>query len=78
MKECCEATINGIPYSDLNSAGKLQAGLDIVNTLQNMHGAFAPVWLDNAESVNDFNLPELDAQMIMLSVSADKELRVEV
>ena len=78
MKECCEATINDIPYSDLNSAGKLQAGLDIVNTLQNMHGAFAPVWLDNAESVNDFNLPELDAQMIMLSVSADKELRVEV
>ena len=36
-----------------------------------------PIILDNAESINDFNLPELESQLILLSVTDDKELVVE-
>jgi hypothetical protein len=31
--ECCEALINGVPFSDANTASKINAGLDIINTL---------------------------------------------
>ena len=36
-----------------------------------------PIFVDNAESLNEFNVPEMDAQLILLSVSEDKKLKVE-
>ena len=30
-----------------------------------------PVFLDNAERINDFNIPEMDCQLIALSVTED-------
>lgn len=75
--ECCECTVNGVPFSALNTGHRIVAGLDIINTLSELYGVTAPIFIDNAEAVNDFNLPELDAQMVLLSVSDDKEMKVE-
>lgn len=77
MKDTCEMTVDGVPYSSLNSAAKMQAGLDVINSLAKLYGVSVPVWLDNRESVTE--IPEVDGQVINLFVSpADKELRVEV
>lgn len=78
VKACCEATVKGIEYTkNLNSASKLNAGLDIINTLSRTVGISVPVWIDNAESVTSY-FP-INAQIIRLHVSArDKQLRVEV
>lgn len=78
MKECCECTVNGVPFSTLNSGHRIVAGLDIIRSLSELYGVTAPIFVDNAESINEFNIPEMDAQMILLSVSTDKELKVEV
>lgn len=76
MKPTCEITVDGVPYSDLNSAGRMQAGLDVIRALQRLYQVSAPVFLDNRESVSV--IPAADAQVINLYVSeADKELRVE-
>lgn len=75
--ECCECTVNGVPFSALNTGHRIVAGLDIINTLSELYGVTAPIFIDNAEAVNEFNLPELDAQMVLLSVSDDKEMKVE-
>lgn len=76
--ECCECTIDGIGINkDLNNGHRIVAGLDIINTLSKLYGVTAPIFIDNAEAVNDFNIPKMDAQMILLSVSNDKELKVE-
>lgn len=73
--EACTTLINGVPYSDANTAGKIQAGLDIINTLSDHYGVQAPVWVDNRESV--VTLPETGCQLINLIVSeTDKKLRV--
>lgn len=74
---CCEATVNGVSYgTNLNSAAKLNAGLDIISALSKASGMQLPVWVDNAESVTEL-LP-VDTQVIRLAVSAqDKSLRVE-
>ena len=78
VKECCECTVNGVPYSALNSGHRIVAGLDIIRSLSQLYEASAPIFIDNAESINEFNLPDMDAQMICLSVSEDRELKVEV
>lgn len=78
VKECCECTVNGVPYSALNSGHRIVAGLDIIRSLSQLYEASAPIFIDNAESINEFNLPDMDAQMICLSVSEDRELKAEV
>lgn len=76
MKECCECTVNGIPYSSLNNGHRIVAGLKIIKALQELYGVSAPIFVDNAESVNDFNFPKMDSQLILLSVSNDKKLKI--
>ena len=77
MKDTCEMMVDGVPYSSLNSAAKMQAGLDVIAALSKLYDVSAPVFLDNRESVSE--IPDIDGQVINLFVSADdKELRVEV
>ncbi len=76
VKDTCEMLVNGVPYSSLNSAAKMQAGLDVIHSLSRLHQISAPVWLDNRESVTD--IPPVDAQVIDLIVSPkDEKLRIE-
>lgn len=77
MKDCCECTVNGVPYSTLNSGHRIVAGLDIIRSLSEMYGVSCPIFVDNAESLNEFNVPDMDAQLILLTVSKDKQLKVE-
>lgn len=77
MKDCCECTVNGVPYSTLNSGHRIVAGLDIICSLSELYGVSVPIFVDNAESLNEFNVPDMDAQLILLSVSEDKQLKVE-
>ena len=76
LKETCGCTVNGVPLSSLNNGHRIVAGLDIIHSLSNLYGVSCPIFVDNAESINDFNVPEMDAQMIYLTVTDDKELKV--
>lgn len=77
INETCVATVNGVDYADLNNAMKINAGLDIIRSLQKIYGVIAPIFIDNAESVTKFiELP--NTQFIKLYVSEeDKSLRFE-
>ena len=76
IEECCEASFQGVPYKDLNTGFRVNAGLDVINTLIDVYGEDAPIFFDNAESVT--KLIPTKAQMIRLVVSEkDKTLRVE-
>lgn len=77
LKECCECTVNGIPFSSLNNGHRIIAGLDIIRSLSELNGVSCPVFIDNSEAVNENNFPEMQSQMIHLTVTDDKELKVE-
>ena len=62
----------------MNSGHRIVAGLDIIQSLSELYGVTAPIFIDNAESLNEFNVPDMVEQMILLSVSDDCELKVEV
>ncbi len=76
VKEVCEVTYKGTPYYDLNDAGKIQAALDVIKTFQRENNIFAPVWIDNRESV--IRIPEMDCQVINLIVTEGQDkLKIE-
>ena len=68
--ETCIPLVNGVPFPAANTAGQLNAGLDIINALSKHYGVIAPIFLDNRESVN--KIIDTDAQIINLKVSEDK------
>ena len=82
LKEDCEVMIpradgSMVPYTFANNAARINAGLEIINTLAEHWGIRMPVFIDNAESVT--HLTESDTQTIRLVVSeADKKLRLEM
>lgn len=76
LDQCCTALINGVPFNDANNAAKINAGLSIINVLCEHYKVNAPVFIDNAESVN--KLEKTKSQIVRLVVSKDKELKVEV
>lgn len=77
LKETCECTVNGVPLSSLNNGHRIIAGLDIIQSLSNLYEVSCPVFIDNSEAVNEVNSPEMNAQMIHLAVTKDKELKIE-
>ena len=77
LKETCECTVNGVPLSSLNNGHRIIAGLDIIQSLSNLYEVSCPVFIDNSEAVNEVNFPEMNAQMIHLAVTEDKELKIE-
>jgi hypothetical protein len=76
IEDCCEVTLKGVPYSDLNTAGTINAGLDVINVLTDKYQVSAPVFLDNSESIN--SMIDVDSQVIKLVVTKDKNMKVEV
>jgi len=66
QKEVCETLVNGVPFnSDLNTGHKVLAGLDIIKTFSKHYDMYAPVFVDNAESVTE-PFPAMDSQMVFL------------
>ena len=73
IEECCEAMYKGVPWNaDLNTAAKVNAGMDIIQTLQEHYQKDIPVFVDNGESVT--KLLEIPHQIIKLSVRPDEPL----
>lgn len=77
LQECCQTTYKGVPYTDLNNAGRINIGLEIISVLSAHYGFYAPIFVDNAESVT--KLYDADSQVVRLVVSEqDKKLRIEM
>ena len=77
LNETCAATVDGVPFADLNRAMRANAGLDAIAALSRFFGKTAPVFVDNAEGVTA--LDRIPGQRIRLAVSAaDETLRTEI
>jgi len=73
IRDICEATMGGVPYStDLNTGAKINVGLDVINTLSKHYGVMLPIFVDNAESVTNWEF-DIDNQMIKLVAAMNVE-----
>jgi hypothetical protein len=66
---CCQTLVEGVDYYSANNAGQINAGLEIIKVLSNHYGIKLPVFVDNAEGVND--LIEMNTQLIELVVTTE-------
>lgn len=72
----CVCLINGVPYSSLNKASQINAGLDIIFTLQKHFGVSAPVFIDNRESISVIR--DMNCQIVnLIKVEGLKNLTVQ-
>ncbi|MHA4844464.1 AAA family ATPase [Flavitalea antarctica] len=75
VEPCCECLIKGVPFSDANTASKLNAGIDVINALCEHYNTNAPIFIDGRESVTD--IIDTSSQIINLVVSEkDKKIRI--
>lgn len=81
LADDCEALIPcggvDVPYKSANNASRINAGLELADTLGEAMGVILPVFIDNAEGVSE--IQDTKGQQIRLYVSdKDKALRMEV
>lgn len=74
-REVCECLVDGVPVtSNVNAAGRVNAGVDIINSFSEWLGLSVPLWIDGKESVT--NIIDTKAQLITLEVSVGDRLSV--
>lgn len=77
-KEVCVPMVDGKEFGVTTNTGReIQAKLDICNSFQKFFNMYVPIFLDGAESLNDEYIPAVDTQLILLTVTEDKQLKVE-
>jgi DNA repair exonuclease SbcCD ATPase subunit len=75
--EVCRMIVDGIDYfNGLNHSDQILCNIDLVAGLQELNGLNLPIWVDDAESVNEERFPKMEQQVIYLKVS-DNELKAE-
>lgn len=75
IEETCECLVNGIPFSDVNTAGQINSGLDVISAIQGHYQIQAPIFIDRSESV--VTLEKMDCQLVSLKVN-EKEPKLIV
>ena len=75
-QETCIPLIDGIPYAVANTAGQMNAGLDVIRVICEREGVRAPIFIDNRERVTEL-IPMEGHQIVNLRVTEEKRLRVE-
>lgn len=77
-KEVCVPMVDEKEFGVTTNTGReIQAKLDICNSFQKFFDMYVPIFLDGAESLNDEYIPAVDTQLILLTVTEDKQLKVE-
>lgn len=73
-EECCIAMFKGVPYNVVNTAGKINMGIDVINVLSSYYKINAPIFIENSEASN--RIDNTESQLIKLEVSRNETLEV--
>lgn len=77
-EECCDFVYNGEAYArNLNHGARMLTEVDICRAFQKVANVDFPIIIDDTESVDDWRIPQIDNQLIMLKHTQDKELVIE-
>lgn len=77
-EECCDFVYNGEAYArNLNHGARMLTEVDICRVFQKVANVNFPIIIDDTESVDDWRIPQIDNQLILLKHTQDKELVIE-
>lgn len=69
---CCTTLVKGVPFSDANTEGKVNAGLEIIDVFSKKNNIYLPIFIDNRESVS--RIHHTESQIINLVVDETKNI----
>lgn len=72
--ETCTPLVDGTPYQTVNTARRINAGVQIASDISRAHDISVPIWVDGAESIN--RVQPTSGQQIILRVSDSPELMI--
>ena len=75
LDDVCNLSLDGVANTN-NSASEIIIGCEVCEAFQQHYGLSMPLFIDKAESINEWNMPKHNGQTIILSVS-DKEFNVD-
>lgn len=76
-KDYCKPVIDGKDYGDDTNTGlEILARLDIAMAVQKATCIYCPIFLDYAESIDSWKIPECESQLIVLCRTDDPELKI--
>lgn len=77
-EERCDFVYNGEAYArNLNHGARMLTEVDICRAFQKVANVNFPIIIDDTESVDDWRIPQIDNQLILLKHTQDKELVIE-
>ena len=77
-EECCEFIYNGEPYGQrLNHGARILVEIDICRAFQKKYVVEIPIIVDDTESVDDWRIPDIESQLVLLKRTDEKELSVK-
>ena len=77
-EECCDFVYNGEAYArNLNHGARMLVEVDVCRAFQKVVNVNFPIIIDDTESVDDWRIPQIDNQLILLKHTQDKELVIE-
>ena len=77
-EECCDFVYNGEAYArNLNHGARMLVEVDVCRAFQKVASVNFPIIIDDTESVDDWRIPQIENQLILLKHTQDKELVIE-
>jgi exonuclease SbcC len=74
-RETCECTLDGVPFSSLNTEGRINAGLDIINALCQHFDVVAPIFIDDRSIVSEI-FPTKSQIINLINIPGQKYLSI--
>lgn len=75
-KETFEILKDGVPFAELNTAGQLEAGLELAGFIKSKLDIDCPVLVDNGERFTDLSLEKIKGQLIATKAVKGSALEV--
>lgn len=78
LKDVCRIMVDGESYDrNLNHGARILAEIDICRAFQKANNVCLPIIVDDCESLDDWRVPNIENQLIIIKRSDDKELKIE-
>lgn len=79
LKDVCQIMVDGESYDrNLNHGERILAEIDICRAFQKANNVCLPIIVDDCESLDDWRVPNIENQLIIIKRSDDKELKIEL
>lgn len=75
--ETCKMVCGGTDYNNLNGGDKKLCEVDLCRGLQEMNGLSLPIWIDEANTIDPWRIPQDMEQQLILISRTDDELKVD-